>query len=268
MTPLKRMWAQQTTLVDKYVENQKQGPYPMTLEDKPNQAFLRELFGFLEEELFEAYEHLETMGLALHTILPRDLGKPDVANYLKEFNEEIADTMAFFIEIFMYIGYDEQTVHDYYTTMLEQMDMLDLDMGPDTLQTSINYSKMILGYKYHKNFDGFKVGAVNLLFHNPVEVPEMLIAGNYISDTIVNISREYLFHSIKHIKRATNCLKMKYWRENGEGVNYEKFYAQLMEAWLNYMVVLYINGYLSSEQIAWNFEQKNTKNLKRIEEKW
>lgn len=267
--PLKQMWAQQTLLVDKYVEKGKQENYPMSLEDKKGQAFIRELFGFLEEEMFEAFEHIQDMGVVMHNALPSSLGTKGTTDYLKNFNEEVADTMAFWIEIFMYIGYDESTIQDYYSTILEQIDNLHLDKGPDVMATAIEYSKMILGHRHQVNHERLKIASFNLVIennmhnHNENELP-----GNWISDDVVNISQEYLFHSVKHLNIARNCLKMKFWRESDNSPNYQKFYNNLMEAWLNYQVFLYAAGYTLSTQYSYNFKLKNDINMERIKTKW
>ncbi len=267
-SPLTLIWAQQLKLVDKYIEKGKQVPYPVSIEEKPGQAFLRELFGFLEEEIFEAYEHIETMVITLNNVHPASL-KGDVLKHLENFNEEVADTMAFWVEIFIYIGYDESTVKDYYAVVLEQMDMLHLDRGPDILQTAIAYSEMILGFSHQVNHTKLKIASYNLLIQNDIfNTDENKLPGNWISDTVVNMSKDYIFQSIKHLNIARNCLKMKFWRETEGNTNHETFYQNLMESWLNYQVFLYITGYTLSTQFSYNFELKNKKNLERIETKW
>lgn len=271
MSPLDKIFEAQSNLVELYIKAEKQKPFPISLEDKDSQAFIRELFGYLQEELFEAFEILET-DTGIFMVNPIQDIKV-IEDHLVKFNEEISDTLCFFVEIFQYTGITEDSLYEYYSIMLEQMDLMRLSQQHDTLGTAINYAEFILqvGHRIDKRI--IEVGSHNIIKHNPkvlnCSIPSKYFeAGHLISSNTVTLSQYYIFNTLKHINITRNCLKMKYWRENGDGVNYEKFNHNLMEAWLNYTVFLYLNGFNNSERLATIFMIKNGINIERVKTKW
>lgn len=268
--PLKIIFDNQAKLVDKYIEAGKQGPYPAGLITKEEQAFIRELFGYLEEEIFEAYELIENMGIKLETTQPNQITKKEVEAHLITFNEEIADTLAFWVEIFIYTNITADTLKEYYEVMFEQMDLGALLDKDNTINMVFSFAKNIIALSNRVNPRIIQSQAHNLRYHHrDLDIPRNFnVGGNFISTGIVKLSEHYIFHSIKHLKVARNCLKKKYWRENGEEPNYDKFHNNLIEAFLNYSVFLLANGYETSEQLVDIFMYKNNINLNRIKDKW
>lgn len=246
---LAELFKLQGDLVKMYVDKKGQRPFPMPLSDKDNQKFLKELVGFLEEEIFEAYEVLEEIQ-SQHT---KDRLKPaDAKKLIEDYNEEQADGLHFFIEVLQYANVSVESLQEYYGLYFEAKDQLQMLDITDTLQTAFNHAMTVdylAGQRVH-----FKLIDTT---------DDLTTGGTRISGQMMAHSKNALFEVIKYLRLATNQLRSKYWKEGESEPNYELFFDYLIEAWLHYILYLKIAGF-TPESVRATYIRKNQVNIDRI----
>jgi len=269
------IWAHRIELMQKYNEKGKLPNWPLNLEEKEGQVFIRDLMGFLEEEIFEAFEHLEQTELALRKT---DLDTNGRIDHLLKFNEEIADTLHLWFEVMIYFNIDLYAIEDYYKTLVKQkvlMPIPEADNYEDILGLALRYGFMVVYANNNITNQTLQLGALNVINMSTQyaideqQIPwELLMGGKFISAKVVRESRDYLFDAIKHLQKARNTLKIKYWRNQDDRPNYEALHSNIMEAWLYYVCFLCRNNFQTPEQILHVYLRKHFINIDRLKNEW
>lgn len=270
--PLDELFFRQGEYVDLLIKKGKQKQFPLPLDDRDNQKFIKGLFSYLEEELFEAFELLELTNRKI-TMEGPSQDPQELKDYLVDFNHEMADTLCFWVEIFQYVNITEDVIYEYYSILLEKLDQMRLLKQEDILQTALNYAESILQQSRRIDKRRIHITSYDIIKYNPkileLKLPEeFMYGGSHLSHSIVELCEYYIFHSLKHLNIARNCLKMKYWRDGGDGVNYDKFHNSIMEAFLYYTVFLYSVGLDNSKNIVNVYMQKQKINIERVQTGW
>lgn len=253
VTFYQEMYESQAKLVENFVESKRQPPWPMDLNTRPSQQFMRDLIGFLEEELIEGYERIEE--------LTRDYQRSDrdpkeVKDLVVMFNEEQADCLALFIEVLQYSNIDVISLEEYYKQYLTLAGFKG-KITQDPLKMAFFHAQLNNGAFYRKG----------LKFRLMDSDSDITTGGCEVSNSQLEVSQRQLFQVTKYLRLATNLLKNKYWKETDTEVNMEKFHEYIMEAWLYYFLFLESNGF-TRESVRGTFMRKNIINLERIANKY
>jgi hypothetical protein len=252
VTFMSELYEMQSKLVTLYCDQGKQSPPPIDLTKKDNQKFIRDLIGFLEEEIFEGYEHLEELTRTHPEIKPKQ-----VMELIEKYNEEQSDAMHFFIEILMYVNIQVEDLRTYYETYFTQKD----------LKGMIDNDPLIMAFNHATTVD-YMIGLrQRVSFRIAQTVDDLSTGGVLVGANSLTQSKEALFESFKYLRLATNHLKNKYWKDSETGINMELFFENIMEAWLHYVLYLHINGY-TARSVRDTYIRKNLVNIDRIKNKY
>jgi hypothetical protein len=242
----------QKRLIDLYIEKKGQIPYPVDVNNTDSQKFIRELFGFINEEISESFEVLEYL-TRNHPQMKAD----QTLEMVKEYNVEQADCMAFMIEILLYCNIEEADLYAYYTLLLNEARMPELICG-DVLKMAFDYAKSIDHMAIMRNRAKFRISRSTEDYH--------MGAATVGHVSLVETERT-LFQVMYYLGLASNKLKNKYWKEETQGVNTEEFHKLIMETWLHYILYLQMNGF-TEESVYLTFYRKNQINIDRINNKY
>lgn len=273
--PLDNIWYHRVLLMKMYNDAGKLPKWPAEIETSEGQVFMRDLMGFLEEEIFEAYEMLEVTELILRK---GELTSEDRFNYFVNFNEEIADTLHIFFEVMIYFGIGLAEFNDYYLQLVINRQLLPRPEAiayKDYLALAIRYADTILTINDDMNQSKLMMGNFNMLndgLKYKIEdegLPwEIFEGGKYLSAKLIRKCQYYIFHSLKHLHSARHTLKIKYWRNQDLKPDYATLHNNLMEAWLYYMCFLALCNFNSSRQIENIYLRKHFINVDRIKKEW
>jgi hypothetical protein len=233
---LEVIWLHRLQLMQLYLDKGKLPEWPINVEVEQGQIFMRELIGFLEEEIFEAFEILERTELVLRK---GELSFEDRIKHFYEFNEEIADTLHLWFEVMIYFGIDNYAFNDYYLKLYKEKGLMSPNDVKNTtsLDMAIKYSYAVLYQNDDITLGNLKMGQMDLVtatlahkIDNEGLSWELFNGGRYLSAKRVRMSESYLFHSIKYLQASKHTLKIKYWRNQDQKPDYDALHHNLMEA--------------------------------------
>lgn len=244
--PFEVVWAEQIKLMQAYKDAGRLSEWPVALQPKENQKFYRELLGFLEEEIIEAsWEAHELLNLAK--------SNQSTHEKLVMLNEEIADSLHFWVEVFIYLGLVVRDFQEYYAAMHDRF-YLNKREG-DILE---------LAFQFAISWGNKNIKLDPSLCFSLAAMPECYeMAGRLIGPDVLEAYEKYTFKSVQAIQLAKNCLKSKQWKGREYEVNVEKFNEFLMEGWLNWILSLSILR-LRPLALTQNYLQKNRINHDKI----
>lgn len=242
----------QASLVKLYVDKGKQPDFPVDMNSKENQNFMREIIGFLEEEIIEAYEILERITHEHHVLKPAQ-----IKVLIEEYNEEQADAFHLFVEVLQYSNILDFDLGAYYVKYFTDTDQVHL-INPDPLVMAFNHASTVDYLALLRTRSTFRVFEIS---------DDLTTGGTKVGANSLDQSEKALFSVFKYMRKATNQLKNKYWKETETGVNIEKYHELIMESWLYYILYLKINGF-TPESVRDTYIRKNEVNLDRIKHKY
>lgn len=247
----KEVWKNQLELMKLYKEAGRLNTWPLELKPKANQEIIRELFGFLEEEMMEASQEVDLLYLAM--------GRNELTEAREitiKLNEEIADTLHFFIELFIFVGAEPIDFDNIYKGLaLEQY--LNSEKG-EVLKLAFQYSENYMVKKGKLPLD------TSILFSQAGNLPDpYAFAGHRISSQVIDIYEKATFYTIQKLHLAKNCLKNKYWKAKEYDVDIIMFNNHLVGAWLQWINSLMILG-IRAAPLAQTYLLKNRINIEKI----
>lgn len=273
--PLENIWYNRIVLMNMYKDKGKLPEWPLSIEDESGQIFMRDLMGFLEEEIFEAYEHLEHSELILRK---GELTTEERLKHLIEFNEEISDTLHIWFEVLIYFNITLQDFEDYYRELCISQNIHPENVvrnTKDIFTLAINHASIILLKQEDISINNLGKGNIDIISYSVEKLIEYnnidwlaISGGRYLSAKLVRISQYYIFHSLKHLHTARHTLKIKYWRNTDQKPDYTTLHHNLMEGWLYFMCFLCLNNFTSSRQIENIYIRKHNINVDRIKTEW
>lgn len=208
-------------------------PHPhshLDLDDPDTQSFIRETIGYLFEEIGEAEEQLN---LIYERLEDNDMDGATLA--LKDYNEETADCLAFFIELFTYARVEIDTIFD-------SMDMIANHLNIDPIFHRLDLFKQAL--ELGKNAFQREVGISNewqiKAYHfNALPVEDYLTNGARILGNInLTFHKNCIYDCHLFLAKALNCLKNKPWKSTQTETDLNSFENNISMAFLEYMASL------------------------------
>lgn len=221
------LWKKQTELMQEYHNSGKLPSWPMALNDRLNQKFLRELMGFLEEEVFEAASLYPAIVEAVSKNQPEELPK-----LLLDFNEEIADTHHFWIELFIYNGYTVRDISNFYLE-LDKVRFFGFKADEDPLEMAFKYSSHHIQTELTPN---------RMLIHSMDKTDPLRIAGSEVGPNLLELFEKSIYQCVKHLNLSRNYLKNKYWTNSDREVDVAGYNMSVMEAWLQWNLAITLTG--------------------------
>ena len=232
---------------------------------KENQEFIKGLIGSFIEESIEAFTKYEEAYLYFH----HDAGSEPLKMLdklkvlIKDFNEELADCTHFFIEILIYLGIYPEDLKAYYEKLGKEKGLPHIT-GSDPLRDAIEYATYVnVAVTYINN-----LGTTGNMYKiiRDTEGDPSLQAGRSMSTSMYENQAKLLFKCTVYLKRASNAMKAKHWRESRE-IDIDSVHNNIMEAWLYFFCYLSLVD-CTGLSLYVNYLKKNKQNLERIKNGW
>lgn len=209
-----------------------QWPLPLAIA-RDHQVFLIDLLGWTVEEMFEAFEEIDTLSRALSS---GDKPKDQCMSILEAFNEELADVMLFLLELMSFMNIGIEDVGAYYNRLLGEKN-LDSIRGSNTLDTAIAYARYCnTEAGYHTIM--IKRAKYKLMGEDEV-TNDFQQAGRSTSVIILDEHQNLIFNCVRYINKIRQLIKTKYW--DGQDTYMPPVYqlqAYIMELFLHWMCYL------------------------------
>lgn len=257
---LDQMFEMRIALNDLYVSQGKLPSYPLTdLSKRDQQTFFRDLLGFLEEEIYEAYDEV----INLTVLEPVKESYPQCEEHLIKLNTEIADVNHFFLEVFTYLGFDADDIKAYYNKVIAERGIQVLRSN-NTLEMALNYASFIGTHTGLINSGMTRLSSSLVLNYVLDNEPSPLTAAHKgISIPLLEDHDSILFKVTWYLNRVRGLLKSKYWRETETQPNVELIYTYIMEAWLHWTVYMAMMG-LDHKSLYRTYYKKHQINIERL----
>lgn len=225
-------------------------PLPMPPSERADQEHIKRVIGWLNEELAEAsYSYSELIHAYVNNSKPGFVIKRQLENTFIE----IADAMAFMVELLIFSSITAADVLAYYEELLKQRN-LELILTGDGLTTGCNYANQ------------------TNIFDDPVRVARaMSFSFEYdaamevkvkISDELYPLVELDFWNLAKKLLLTGNLLKKRDWSIQERGVELQEYHYNLMECWLYFMKLCNTIG-MTDKVIYHYYEKKNLINQER-----
>lgn len=251
---LEGIFAYQNFLISLYKDAGMLKQPPVELENREDQAFMKTLFSDLIEELIEAnieYEGILQLYMESgHALQQNAVMEQSAIKKMKElidnYNMEIADCVAFMVEIMIYSNVSASDIGDWYNSERE-MELAEPLMMGNNHAFNLNWTEEL-----------FTARAESFEFKGSPDFGGRFISiDNY--SVMINLSYDF----IKKLKLAATFLKNKYWHNQDTPVQTENYQKALMEAWEAFMRYTNYTG-ISPMNLYGFYERKNQINQKRL----
>lgn len=261
---LSYIYGRQLSIVNRYIEMGKiPFNYPLNLESRDEQQFMRELLGYLIEELSEAYEiYCKMVTLQYQQQGDTVKTKEYLVDMLYKYNEELADILHFSLEIMLYSNINPDDINVYYRTLLQE---LGLDesyyFDGNTLSTILQYARHCNIQRRIYSDKQFRLSYC--IIKKDELKDDFICGGRYLSPVLQTENAIQLWDITHQYSLARNMLKKKPWRSSGIEVDYAKFQEQIMEGFLNLMRYMDLVG-MTEDSILTVYTRKNLLLINRL----
>lgn len=227
-------------------------PFPIDIQTSEGQIILKDFTSRIIEEIAEGYESTEN---ALNLVKSYGYNMSNITNlidmemilsYLQNSNEEQVDALAFFIDLLLYANIDCKDIYTYC-------------MKTNIFKVKYNnvcslHHLMVIGYNTILS-KGFNLPLLNNLFplvnedmcrdcgKDYTEVISYIPAFIHSSEELHNLEDHMLWLVTYHLNISRNYLKNKPWKQSQELTDLNKYYEQIVLAFIYYMGYLKIMGF-------------------------
>jgi len=256
------IFSYQSNLVNQYVaKGMLKSPDDLQIDTIEDQRFLKGLVGDMIQELIEANEtyvkNVELYNTRGHELI---IGSPTFSNEardlvlenLKDFDEELADVMHFFIELMLYSRIEPSDISDYYISKYP-------DFMVEAVSEPLGQSLFMA-----KNFVSAQreLSTIKFNSYQPL-ITGLVMPGRFISQEVYTATKIISYDFIRALKAITYRLKNKYWRSTNTSTHAKEYQTAIMEAWESWIFYLVFMG-IDEKQIYRSYEMKNFINQNRI----
>lgn len=250
----KAVWEEQMNLMGLYKDKGRLPEWQgIDLADRKTQKFIRDLIGFLEEEIIEAEDAYSSL---VDAQLNPSLYPSNNTNH--DFNEEVADCLHFWVELFIYSGISYDMLMEYYHDLSRASSMNTI--SDDVLKMALQYANSYRA-QHHPNRGtmGFNIGL-------PDKWEPFSVNGTLVGEEMLLNYDNYTFKAIKSLKLAMNQLKNKYWKAKTDySVDTSTYQRLIIEGWLYWTVSLTFTNYQDHMGMVYTYLLKNKVNINKSE---
>jgi hypothetical protein len=227
---------------------------------RDNQALIRNLVGYVVEELAEADEQLDQMK---HLFLTENytLGTTHSAllEHSKKALEELADALHFLIEILVYLKVEDEDLLLYLKSLPPEFTIF---IGDDALSSAHNVAAEKRITNDHSRMVVFNAYSI------PLAVKDMgYFPLSKMSFDIFSVTEAAFWRATKSLSLMRNLLKKKEWREAEVESNASMLQERAAQAFLSFCQLLDILQ-VEPKAIYKAYEDKNLINQERILNKY
>lgn len=258
---LEQMYEAQKVLLAEYITIEGLPQYPIDINTKSGQKLVRDFISRYTEELFEAYQEL---GLAL---IAFDSNEPGEARkHILKYQEEIADSNHFLLEILIYAGIDTDLIEVSFRAYGAEQSIGNLMITNNPLSTLFNVGNFANAI----NKEDVQIGRASqyvgftrqyLLENGACE------GGNRLSKLTLEKHALFMFKILSNLSYATMMLKNKAWVLEEKKVNEIQFIETMMGTLLVMGQYWDFAGF-SARTLFQGYMEKNAINKQRIKDKY
>lgn len=251
---LDRMFTLQKYLLDKYKIIESLPDYPIDLNSRKGQSLIRDFIGRYTEELSEAFVEAEEAANMIQSNNP-----VEAKAALVRFNEEIADSNHFLLEILIYSGIGFRDLN----TMCRE------SFKPSGLSNLFIEGNPMVSLLRLGHFLNSRVNIDQSILYSVFTTGECLgderrRGGKKISPTMVsNTYSKYLWQIVNGLNVAKGLLKNKDWKKEEKGINEAMYRAKLFDT-VTLVFQFFDLIFLTETSIYQSYISKNQINLERI----
>jgi hypothetical protein len=246
---LEGMYTYQRHLMTEYESRGMIQSYPLLLDTRKSQEYIKKMVYWILEELAEASEkYKEVMDLYM-----AGSDKKELSVKLNECFIEVADSTAFIIEFLITCGIEKIDVEEYYSMLLKERN-LELLNTDDGLKTA-------LGYAHHVNTYDDPVRET-ICLAVPIEV-NMVKVDFKISEDLVTVVELAMWETAKAFLLAGNALKNRDWASTERTTNINQFHHAVMRGWCYFTKLVNLMG-MDATSLYLFFEKKTLVNQNRL----
>jgi len=234
------------------------------LETKESQSFFRELSGFYVEELVEA-----RIALAELVELRHERGfttTPEFLTKLDGFNEEIADTFCFALELLIYAGVRVSELERYIEHQFVDELGDEYKASGYWIEDNLLASMLQLARVQNIRWGAYQLNITRTNVTLTHEDDSYLnVAGRRLSQEASPVLDGLNFQVIQNLYTSLNMMKSKYWRAEEVPINEIDLRRSLCTWFMSYLQLLDMYGVNEMSTLK-NYINKHEKNLNRQKE--
>ena len=262
---LGKMFQLQSNLMDKYIGLGKLPNYPLpSLDDRGSQLVIRDLIGYLLEELGEAYEKINETTQNILSPMGREITSKNVV----QVNEEMADILHFLLEIMVFSGITRDDLATETYKGLVEMNIGDKYMAqykenPSNMQ--VLHAMLLLGSTICRMNRKNPIGNVAVLHnHNIIDIE---LGFNFTSPKGLEVIALICWDITQNMTMVTNTLKNKPWKQGDMETKTDKYNERLYYLFFS-VIELYSYMGFTAEAVYQTYALKNHINLVRVLQKY
>lgn len=240
----------QKNLLDRYIGIEVLPNYPIDINTKESQVWIKDFTGRIIEELGEAHEsYLEMLDM-------KNKGEPmeKLVPHLQNFNEEIADALHFWLELMIFSDYEEGHVAKWLG--------VDAGMHEDLLTKSLEMGEFFIHQEQM-----FKIFKSKQVIKDKNLSDNFLRGGRNLSDEIRDEFRKLLWDITYHLQLVRNTLKNKPWKQTHMMTDENQYEVHMANVFQSMFKFFYFAGF-SKESLYEIYYKKNRVNEFRIKSKY
>jgi len=246
----------QKQLMNFLVSKNKLNPYPVEINQREGQKVLRDYLGYALEELSEAYTEYENLVIAYNENKPTE-----IPYILAKLNEELSDSLHFFLELTVFIGIEPEDFYHFYKTLAEEHDITASFIEGDLLESIINISQ------YENVKQKKMLPRHTYLRWDQQPYNHLISAGRNISMEWGLVYSQELWYITHNFFKTFNLLKSKPWREAGKETDEYQFKEAFMGCMKELLCFYALIGFTPTGLFE-AYVAKNKINIQRIKDKY
>lgn len=232
------MFEKQKDLMEWYIEAEDLPNYPLDLTIRRNQILLKKFAYRIIEELGEAYENL-TMSFRC---ISCNHGE-EAYSLIERYNEELADTWHFMLEILIFSGIDELGMENWVYQYTQEYPQSAGLLDPKNLLGSLLKWSEFLNHQDGKNYVMRDRSAFVVVPELEVSTEPWNMGGRRLSEKILENHAQFAWLITWQLTMAMNCLKIRDWQnEPQRAVNIIQYNKGLMEAFIALVRMMVYTG--------------------------
>lgn len=261
---LERIFQKQEAYMNSLKEIEAFPDWPFNINMKSHQLIIKDIISRGITELSESFELTQKITKIADT---NDQDTP-VEPLVREFNEELADSLHFFVEVLILVGIDSYDIDKWYHDYLQEMELSGSFYFPNnTMKTVTTYSRHMNVYQgyYRLIPSSFKV--MNEVDEDDHQIDSGIQAGKRVSKELILEQAQELWMLTHSFHIAMNLLKKKKHRNASPDTKLHLFAEALMHGFVRLFKYFDMVG-ASPISLYENYLAKNTINLKRLKDEY
>lgn len=232
----------------------------LDVDNPESQMTIREVLGFLQEEIAESEDVLHK----LYNYFKSNEEKHVILETLQEYNEEVADVMIFFLEVFNMLGLRDSDIRMHTEVLLNGLPNFDPTVArmPDVLNMAFAIGNQAVSIFLTADHPMWTVNSYRATDY-AAEENYLTHGARVLGHDNFEYHKKDIYSVYLNLGMATNQLKNKPWKSSVTPTNMELFHNKIVTAFLEFIACLSYLGFRET-QLARMILHKIEINHKRL----